>query len=261
MARVPSAKSAVCWRRSCSRCSWNVAASTWSARSARSVARIDLTASGADIAISRAMVYASDRTSSRGTRRSARPNCAASSPGTRRPGEQQVSGSLRTHQAGQGHAQAEALMEPETGEVGAEAGLWRGDPEVGRESQAQASAHRRTVHRGHHRRVGAENPDRGCVQVLGGVMGALGREIGASAEVLALRAQHRGPAAGVVVQRLEPVSDPVDHLQREEVVGRTPQLDGGHVVVADFDGQRVAHRADATNGPGNLGRCPIVQLA
>ena len=134
-------------------------------------------------------------------------------------------------------------------------------PEIGREGQAQATAHRRTVHRGHHRSVGAEDADGGCVQVLGGVVGAFGREVGSRAEVLALSAQHRGPAPGVVVQRLQPVGDPVDHLKREEVVGRAPQLDGGHVVVADLDHHRVSHRADATNDLGNLGRRPIVQLS
>jgi hypothetical protein len=59
------------------------------------------------------------------------------------------------------------------------------------------------------------------------VQGAAVAEIGAGAERLALRRKHDGPAATVLIKRIERAGDLVDERDVEEIVGRPPQLDEG----------------------------------
>ena len=69
-----------------------------------------------------------------------------------------------------------------------------------------------------------------------------GPEVGAGAEVLALRAQHDGPARGVVVEPEDGVDERRMSVDVEEVVGRAVDLDRRDVVL-DGDGDVLGHGA------------------
>jgi hypothetical protein len=60
-------------------------------------------------------------------------------------------------------------------------------------------------------------------------------EVGAGAEVLALRAQHRGAAIRIGVECVECVAERIDQRDVEEIVRRALDLDHGHVAfLRDF---------------------------
>ncbi len=156
---------------------------------------------------------------------------------------EQLGGVLASDGGGQRDAQAEAVVESEAGEVGAEPRLGRSDPEVGGHRHPEATTDRRTLDRGDDRLAGPEQPHRGTVQITGRIRGARRREVGARAEVLALGRQHDRPARPIVVERLEGVGELGDHRRGEEVVRWPTQRDGGDVVVGDRHcDERVGHQ-------------------
>ena len=249
---MPSAASAVRERRACSPASMRVAWRTRSARPARSVRLIDRTASGAASAISAASASAVVRTSSRATQTSASPSSVglvALEPPPRQQHERRL---RRTEELRQRDRQPEALVDPEAGEVGAEASLGARDAQVGRERQAQTAADGGSVDGRHPRQVDGAEPGGGGVQPLGGeptetvataAVVAAAAEVGAGAERLPLRREHAAPDVEVAGALVEGVGDGLDHLQREVVVGRSLQLHEQHVPVAfgpDHDGAPLA---------------------
>ena len=129
-------------------------------------------------------------------------------------------------------------MEPESIEVGAEAGLAAGDAEVGRQRQAESAADRRALHRRHDRLSRAEDAGGLLVEMLAAppvAAGPGGRpvgEVGAGAERLALGAQHVGADVAVAVERLEGIGDLVDQRIVEEVVRRTLNFDDADMALA-----------------------------
>ena len=169
------------------------------------VSRIAKTASGPDAAISLANSRAASRRSSGLVRRSAQPDGERLGALRLAAGVHQLERALLADDRGQRDRDAEALVEAELGEVAAEAGVGRGDAEVGREREAEAPAHRRALHRGDDRLLRREQGDGLLVEVRGVVHEVrLRSEVGAGAEVLAFRAEHDRPAVGVVVERERP---------------------------------------------------------
>jgi hypothetical protein len=154
-------------------------------------------------------------------------------------GVEQPGGGLPADRVGEGHGQAEAMMEAQPGKVGREPALGAGHPEVGRQRQPEASADRRSADRGDHRQLGLEQSQRVSVQVADRPLGAAG-EVRPGTEVPALGAQHDGPAR-TGLELLVRVGDRRDQRDIEEVVGRTVQLDRGDMVVAKLH-RDVAHR-------------------
>ena len=102
--------------------------------------------------------------------------------------------------------QAEARMKAELGEVGGEARLGAGDAEIRRDREAEPAADRGTLHGCDDRLLGAKDADRVQIKTVDRAE-AVGRvalgfarllllplriaEVGAGAERLALRRQHR----------------------------------------------------------------------
>ena len=176
-------------------------------------------------------------------RRSHSPIASASAPFACPPVYISSSAALLADDRGQRHRDAEALVEPELGEVAAEAGVGGGDPEVGREREAEPAADRRALHRGDDRLLRREEGDGLLVEVRGLVDEVrLRAEVGAGAEVLALRAQHDRPAVGVVVEREDRLDQRLDERDVEEVVRRSVELDRRDVVL-DGDGDVIGHGA------------------
>ena len=154
------------------------------------------------------------------------------------------------------HRDAEALVEAEPGEVAAEAGL--GLTRRGSRPRARGRA-RRPPRRPAPRRRSACGSRRGAPPARRGrrcwSRRSLRAEVGAGAEVLALRAQHDHPALGVVVE--------AEHRRRRaasisamsnQLCGRPVDLHGRDVVV-ELDGDGVALiAADATRVSG---ACPV----
>ncbi len=115
---------------------------------------------GADWAISVATPSAADRSSASGTNRSTRPmrappprrcagRCRTAAPPVARPRRAAASPSCRSRG-----------VEAEPVEIGGKARLGRGHAEIGNQRQAQAAAHRRTLHRRDNGRFAAEQPHR-----------------------------------------------------------------------------------------------------
>jgi hypothetical protein len=129
-------------------------------------------------------------------------------------------------------------VEPEPREIAHEAGLGRGDAEVGDERESEPAAHGSSLDGGHTRQRGAGDAGGDGVEALG--VGRLGvaAQVGAGAEVLALAAQHGGPAVGVPAETFERLGQGREHVDVEEVVGRPVDLHEGHVA-PPFDRQRV----------------------
>ena len=117
------------------------------------------------------------------------------------PGEQQVRRRLAADDGRQRHRQREAVVEAQAGEVGAEAALRRGHPEVGRQREPAAAADGGALHGGHHGQRGGEQAQRGPVQ-RGDVLAGVAGEVQPGAEVPALRRQHDRPAPARAVQLL-----------------------------------------------------------
>ena len=134
----------------------------------------------------------------------------------------------------QGHREPEALVEPELCEVRAEPRLLGGDPEIGREREAETTSDRRTLDHGDDRLARAEQAHRCGVQLIGRGGRRTG-EVGTGAEVPAGGAQHHAPERVVLVELLERRRDTIDHLVREEVVRRVRQLDDRHVLATVAD--------------------------
>ena len=144
---MPSPKSAVSISRSCSVRSWSTMAANRSTRSARRVARIDRTASGADVGDLGGQAVGAD------------PRVVVEAvhqpDGQRLPtvdaptGGQQLEGPLPADHRRQGEGDPESLVEAEPGEVGREAAGRCGHPEVGGQGQTQAAADGRPLHGGH----------------------------------------------------------------------------------------------------------------
>ena len=78
-------------------------------------------------------------------------------------------------------------------------------------------------------------------------------EVGAGAEVLALRAQHDGAGVGPGVDELVGVGQIADEIDVEVVVGRAVDLDGRDQLGVDRDGH-VTERVIRTGHPCSLAR-------
>ena len=99
----------------------------------------------------------------------------------------------------------EAVVEAESGEVRAEAGLGRSDAKIGGQREPEPATDRCALHRRDNGSVRAEDPN-GCrIQVVGRVRAVASREVGAGAEVLARRTQHCGAAPVILIEHLEGV--------------------------------------------------------
>jgi hypothetical protein len=145
---------------------------------------------------------------------------------------------LLADETGERDRKPKSVVEPETGEVRAEARLGRCDPKVSDQSETQTAADRRALNRRHDRFARREDPDRLVVQMTTLRVehaAALAVKVGAGTKVLALRAEQRDAAVDLGVERLEGVGDRGDHLARKEVVGRAPNLDGCNVVLTEVD--------------------------
>src|ERR1700722_4675460 len=146
-------------------------------------------------------------------------------------------------------------MKAELGEIGGEPRLRAGDAEIRRYRQAQPAADGRTMDGGDDRLLVAEDAHRLDIEVvdrkvrrridLGALFGLLPRwiaEIGAGAERLALRRQHRGADFDVAVEFLQRVRDLVDQGDVEEVQWGFSDLDEADVtVLLDADVRVIAH--------------------
>ena len=165
------------------------------------MSRIETSANGADSAISPANASARGAQVVGGGEPIGEARCGVPPhPARRRRVYMSSSASLLPDDRRQRHRDAEALVEAEPGEVAAEAGLGRGDAEVGRQREPEPAAHGRTLHRGDDRLVVGEEACRLLVEARGAVEEVAAAQIGAGAEVLALRAEHHGPAVGLVVE-------------------------------------------------------------
>ena len=239
---MPSVASLVVHRRDCSASSCSRASAIRRRRSARSVARIDRTASGAAAASERAQANAALALAAgfgEPVGQSDVDGLLAADPAA---GQQQVGGDLPADEVGERDAQRESLVETQQGEVGDEPGRRVGDPEVGGAGQAEPTADGRALHGGDDRDPDVEQLHRAAVQAVrradpvGGEVAA-GAEVGARAEVLALRGEHDRAAVRVVEFPCR-VDDPPDECL-VEVVGRRaahldqpdPVLDGDRQVI------------------------------
>ncbi len=163
-----------------------------------------------------------------------------------RSGVEQFECSLLADQRRQRDAQAEALVEAESSEVGRETGSGSADAEVGHTGQAEAAADRRALDGRHDRQFCREEFDGLVVDVAfgeftgvgaprGAQLGFLGVERCAGTEILALGDQHDRSGIG----RLAPVhrtGHVVQHLEAEEVVRPPLHLERCHVLGVDVDG-------------------------
>src|SRR3954451_22431395 len=126
-------------------------------------------------------------------------------------------------------------MEAELGEVGAEPRVRSGNAEVRRAGEPETASDGCSLHRRDDGQRRLEQPDRLGVQLPWSTAGAaIAAEVGARAEVLALRAEHDDPGVSVASEMRVEVCDPPDHRQVEEVVGRATELHGRDTV---FDGR------------------------
>ena len=249
IAATPSRQSSVAVSRSCSARSRASAARTSSARSPRIVSRIERTASGAEPAISAASASAAARSSSAGDEpvgdARAQRLLAADAAARCRAGRAAV---WWPTTRGSVTRQAEAVVEPEAGEVGGEAGLGGGDPEVGGHRQAEPAADRRALHGGDDRQRLREQPDRHRRR------GAAPPAAGARARRRSRRrrrsacprwpARRRGSRRRPSYSRASARSR--DQRDVEEVVRRAADLDDGDVPV-DLD-------PDVVSSPGHAAR-------
>ena len=125
-------------------------------------------------------------------------------------------------------------MEAELGEVGGEAGLRRGDAEVGGQGHAEATADRRALHGGDDRQRLLEQALGLVVQVAAvvGRVGRAGRRRGSWHRRRSACPRRTARWPGVVARRqlLAGVGDLGDQRLVEEVVRRPMDLDLGDVV-------------------------------
>ena len=158
-------------------------------------------------------------------------------------------------------------MEPEPGEVGAEARLGCSDPEIGHQREPESTPDGRPLDRGHHGRPRREEPH-GFVaemapRVVANRIGA-GCEVGPGTEVAPFRGQHDRAAAELGVQPFDRVAEPFDQALVEEVVRRSPDLDQRYEVVAQRDvhvteDPELSHRGSPTSDLAMIMRwiCPV----
>ena len=148
-------------------------------------------------------------------------------------GEQHVQRVLLADDPRQRHGEAEAVAQPEPGEVRAEPGGRRGDPEVGGHGQAEPSADRGAVHGGDDRDADVEHAHRLGVEG-GGAVGVLARrdrrgapavapEVRPGGEVAALGGEDDHPHRRVRVGLGVEVGQQADHRHVEVVVRGPPQ--------------------------------------
>src|SRR6185295_15447284 len=121
-------------------------------------------------------------------------------------------------------------MEAQAVEIGAEARLRAGHPEVGHQRESEAAADRGAVHRGDDRLARAKQAHRFLVKVLAGALRRgpgrrAVREIGAGAERLAFGGEHDRAALRVAIEGIESVADLCDEGIVEEIVRRPADLD------------------------------------
>src|SRR3954454_8133216 len=146
-------------------------------------------------------------------------------------------------------------METELCEVRAESRVRAGYPEVGGARETEAAADGGTLHGGHDRQRGVEQPGRLGAKMLRAPAGAaVAAEVGAGAEVLPLGAKHDDSRVRGRGEVQVEIGDAADHRQIEEVVRWTAQLDGRHTVV---DGRAhtvllVEHTATLSGRPERL---------
>ena len=146
-------------------------------------------------------------------------------------------------------------MKTELGEVRRKTRLGAGDAEIRRDRQAKPAADRGAMHGGDERLPGAEDAHRLHIEMIDRQVGrriALGllflflpvrvAEIGAGAERLALRRQHRGADFDVLVEFLQRIRDLVDQRDVEEIQRRPADFDQADMaVLLDADVSVLAH--------------------
>ena len=188
------------------------------------------------------------RSSSAATRRSASPMRNASSPRTSTAVYMSSSACCWPDDRGQRGRDAEALVEPELGEVAAEAGLGRRDAEVGGEREPEAAAHRGALHRGDDRLAVREEARRLLVEAWrwrragrcpsgrrrrrSSCPRSTGRRRGTRVR---RRAPSTASASSVITVDVEPVVRRTVDLDRRDVVG---EVDGD----GPIGGSVCAHR-------------------
>jgi hypothetical protein len=146
-------------------------------------------------------------------------------------------------QLGEQHRQAETRVEAELGEIRREARLGAGDAEVGRAGDAETAADGGAMHGGDDRLPGAKQTHRLLIEMVGRAAADGGRlvvplrivEVRAGAERLALRAQHHGADAVVLVELFHGSGDLLDQLHIEEVVRRPLHFDRADEIRALVD--------------------------
>ena len=146
-------------------------------------------------------------------------------------GVHQLERPLLPDHRGQRHRDAEALVEAEPGEVAAEAGLGRGDAEVGREREAEPAADGRALHRGDDRLAVRE--DAGGLRRRGGPVlsrRSLPLRSAPAQKFLPSEQSTRARHSGVVVEAEDGVGERGDDLEVEPVVRRPVDLDRRDVV-------------------------------
>jgi hypothetical protein len=128
----------------------------------------------------------------------------------------------------------EARVEAELDEVGGEAGVRRGDAEVGHHRQAEARADGRALHGGDDRLLRREQPHGLLVERIDRAQAAgafAAHQVGAGAEVLALGLQHRAAQLDLGVDRVERVGEIAHELHGDVVVRRPVDRHHRHVAV------------------------------
>ncbi len=225
-----------------------MAASIASHSPRRKVSRVEMTASGADCAISKRQRLGGAAHLGLRHQQIGEPDPDGFVSGDAPAGVEHQRRLLRADDAGQGNRKSKARVEPEPVEICAEPRLLAGNPEVADQCEAQPPSDRRAMHRGNDRLSAAEQADSLLVEMLAGAAAAaLGngsgfhatREIGAGAERSSFGGEHDGPAARVGIEPLEGLAEFGDQFDAEEIVRRPAHLDGRDVaVLADID---IAH--------------------
>ena len=130
---------------------------------------------------------------------------------------------------------------PSRAKLACETGLRRCDAEIREAGHTKSAAHCGALDGAHHWLALREQVEGGVVEVTRAAVGvrgrdlaapaAVGTELGASAEVLALRAQDACAASVLFVKVAECCDEAVDQFEVEEVVRRSLDLHHRHVVI------------------------------
>jgi hypothetical protein len=137
----------------------------------------------------------------------------------------------------QRHGESKAMMKAQARKIGGETRFGARHPEVGCQSQAQATANGGTLDRGDDWERLLKQPDRDVVQMF--TIGQSVRlafaaaEVRAGTEVLTFTAQHGGTALSVIRQALECLGKVSDQIDIKEVVWRPPDLEHRNLARVD----------------------------